>query len=115
MSIKSSSVGCASVLVGLTAISPAAVAQRPGIASNWWGSNLSFNRCMDVTSAALRELGFTPTAQLEKAVGGIYGDYMAQVICATAKGVIVVVVAGPDGITAAEHMNSITQKIQKSR
>jgi hypothetical protein len=70
---------------------------------------------MDATSAALSELGFTAIRRGKTAVGGTYGDYVAQVTCITTKGVIFVVVAGPDGVTVNDHLNSITQKIQQSR
>ena len=84
------------MVIGAIAISEAAVAQ-PSISSGWFNSNLSTNRCADTTSAALSALGFTNIQRTAVGVGGHYGDYAASVTCATAKGVIAVNVAGPDG------------------
>src|SRR5262249_50199800 len=113
MGIKSSILGCASAIVGLTALLTPAVAQ-PALTSRYWNSNLSFNRCMDTTSAALKELGFT-NSHTTTAVWGSYGDYSAQVICATSKGLIIVLVSGPDSGAATDHVQSIAQKIQNTR
>jgi hypothetical protein len=113
MGAKLSILRHAFVVIGAIAISEAAVAQ-PALSSNWWNSNLSFNRCMDATSSALKELGFTHD-RFTTAVGGNYGDYATQVICATTKGVIIVIVSGPDGATVKDHLQSITQKIQNTR
>ena len=114
MGIKSSILVCTSAIVGLTALSTPALAQ-PAVASQYWGSNLSFNQCMDSTSAVMKELSFTNITRHPTAVGAIYGDYNALVTCLTAKGVIFVTVSGPDASTAQTHVQSISQKIQNTR
>jgi hypothetical protein len=87
-------------------------AAQPVIASVYFNTPLSFNACMDRTSRVLQELGFANVQRLQTAMAFTYGDYGGDVYCITDKGIIMVVVAGPDSRIGVNHMNAITERMK---
>jgi hypothetical protein len=94
---------------------PASVLAQPALTTQYWDTNLAFNQCMDVVQGSLTSLKFTDIARTTTAVNGHFGDYSVQVICATAKGMMILIVSGPDGKTAINHAQAIQQKITAAR
>jgi hypothetical protein len=100
--------------VAAMVFTPSAFAQPASVfvSSAYWDTNLSFNRCMERTERVLGELNFTGVNRVDAVVGGGYGDYSTQVICATAKGIIIVFVTGPDSKAVGQHVLAIRDKLQ---
>src|SRR6202795_1732511 len=86
-------------------------AAQPVIASVYFNTPLSFNACMDRTSRVLRELGFENWQKIQTAIAFTYGDYGGDVYCITDKGIIMVVVAGPDSRSGVHHTTATTERL----
>jgi hypothetical protein len=110
------------VLMALAlALSPKLVmAAPPPVATGYLVENLSFDACIQRAPAALRGEGFEvtqptlPAGATLNTVGARLGDYSAVILCGP-KQVIVFVVAGPDGQTAAGYLNSLEQSLRQQK
>lgn len=103
--------GLSVALTGSALLQGAALGQ-PAMPNSYFDTALSFNACMQRAAAAMRDAGFMNIQTLATAVGGTYGDFNGQITCITPKGLVVVIVAGPDNKTALDHMTKLSQKMQ---
>jgi hypothetical protein len=92
-------------------------AQAPSVAGNvWTPPALAFNECMQRASGSLSQMGAKDLQQKTIFAGmgfttGNLGDFSAQLMCITFKGVVVVVVAGNDGATAENYRAQINRNM----
>ncbi len=107
--------GAGLVLAGGLSLQCPALAQQcatPSVSTAYFDTALSFNTCMQRGESALQAYGAENVQRLNTAISGTYGDFTVMVVCITTKGLILVMVAGPDATTGANHLNSVVQKMQ---
>ena len=68
----------------------------PSMSTKWNTTTLSLDRCKARGEDALREAKFKGIKVLNYSVFGERGDYSAMIRCATDKGVVFFVIAGPE-------------------
>jgi hypothetical protein len=67
----------------------------PSVSTKWSETTLNLERCKTRAESAVRDAGFRGVKVLQFSVFGERGDYSAMVRCATDKGLVYFVVAGP--------------------
>lgn len=103
--------GAGLVLAGVLSLQCPALA-GPAVLSAYFDTALSFNTCMQRGESVLQAYGAENVQRLNTAISGTYGDFSVMVFCITTKGLILVMVVGPDLTTGANHLNSVVQKMQ---
>jgi hypothetical protein len=88
-------------VIGLTAFAFVAAsfigsaAAMTFISTNWQDTDLSLSDCLDRAENAIRDAGFKTLSHTDYARHGLKGEYTAQVRCASDKGFVFFVIAGP--------------------
>jgi hypothetical protein len=95
-------------------------AQSSGLAAQpmslyWNELILPLDECVRRASAALTDAGFTNLQNKSPFIGASHGDYTALFFCGTHKGLITLVVAGPDSATNEAFVASISAKFPGKR
>src|SRR5437763_814155 len=87
-------------------------AAAPAISVYWNQMNLSLNNCVRLASAALTEAGFANLQNQSPFIGATHDEYAATIFCGTEKGLIALLVAGPDRAVSGAFVTSIGSRLQ---
>ena len=82
--------------VAVSLLGSTAAFAGPSMSTKWTTTTLSLERGKSRAEDALRDAKFRGVKALQYSVFGERGDYSAMVRCATEKGVIFFVIAGPE-------------------
>ena len=103
-----------SIAIGLIFAASSGHAAQP-MSLYWNEMTLPLDECVRRGSAALTEAGFTNLHNASPFILASRGDYSAAFFCGTHKGLISLVVAGPDGAMDDAFVASISQKFPGQR
>jgi hypothetical protein len=81
----------------------------PSMSSSWKSTELSERECLQHAERSVRDEGFNTRFEIVgQSVFGERGDYTVLVRCATSKGIVFFVVAGPRVAEASRHQRAIS-------
>jgi hypothetical protein len=81
----------------------------PSMTTKWNTTTLSLERCKSRGEDALRDAKFRGVKVLQYSVFGERGDYSAMIRCATEKGVVFFVIAGPEVDRASRYVDEVSE------
>ena len=90
-------------------LSGTAALAGPSMSTKWNTTTLSLERCKDRAEDSMREARFKGVKVLQYSVFGERGDYSAMIRCATEKGVVFFVIAGPQVDRANRYVDEISE------
>jgi hypothetical protein len=104
------------LISGSVFVAPGAHAQAPAMDQSIFILPMAFSDCMLKAATALRQAGGSDVKQNIGAVDmgdvtGKLGDYAANILCLTLKGVIILEVAGRDNPTAKNYIKQLEEKM----
>ena len=97
------------VAAAVTALSGAAAVAGPSMSTKWNTTTLSLERCKDRAEDSMREARFKNVKVLQYSVFGERGDYSGMIRCATEKGGVFFVVAGPQVDRTNRYVDEISE------
>ena len=80
----------------------------PSMSTKWNTTTLSLERCKSRAEDALRDAKFQSIKVLQYSVFAERGDYSAMIRCATEKGVVFFVIAGPEVDRTNRYVDDVT-------
>ena len=95
--------------VALAMSAGSAAIAGPSMSTKWNTTTLSLERCKARGEDALRDAKFKGIKVLNYSVFGERGDYSAMVRCATDKGVVFFVIAGPEVERTNRYVDEISE------
>ena len=95
--------------VALSMLGGTAAVAGPSMSTKWTTTTLSLDRCKSRGEDALRDAKFKGVKVPQYSVFGERGDYSAMIRCATDKGVIFFVVAGPEVDRANRYVDDVSE------
>ena len=93
----------------MTLMSGAAALAGPSMSTKWNTTTLSLERCKDRAEDSLRDARFRSVKVLQYSVFGERRDYSAMIRCATEKGVVFFVVAGPQVERTNRYVDEVSE------
>jgi hypothetical protein len=87
----------------------AAALAGPSMSTKWNTTTLTLDRCKDRAEDSMREARFKNVKVLQYSVFGERGDYSAMIRCATEKGVVFFVVAGPQVDRTNRYVDEVSE------
>ena len=98
--------------ISLTLLFPAfakAAGEITTMSTSWQETTMTQKQCLRRAEIAVRDGGFSKGLEIvgQSSVFGDRGAYIATVRCATSKGMVFFVVAGPSGDRVSEFRNEI--------
>jgi len=93
----------------LAMLGGSAAVAGPSMSTKWNTTTLSLERCKARGEDALREAKFKGIKVLNYSVFGERGDYSAMIRCATDKGVVFFVIAGPEVERTNRYVDDISE------
>jgi hypothetical protein len=94
--------------VALSIVGGGAVYAGPSMTTKWNTTTMNLERCKSRGEDALRDARFRGVKVLQYSVFGERGDYSAMIRCATDKGVVFFVVAGPEVERANRYIDEVS-------
>ncbi len=94
--------------VALGILGGSAAFAGPSMTTKWNTTTLSLERCKARGEDALRDAKFKGIKVLQYSVFGERGDYSAMIRCATDKGVVFFVIAGPEVDRANRYVDDVS-------
>ena len=95
--------------VALSVLGGTAAIAGPSMSTKWNTTTMSLERCKARGEDALRDAKFRAIKVLQYSVFGERGDYSAMIRCATDKGVVFFVVAGPEVERANRYIDEVSE------
>ena len=80
----------------------------PSMTTKWNTTTMLLERCKSRGEDALRDAKFKSVKVLQYSVFGERGDYSAMIRCATDKGVVFFVIAGPEVERANRYVDEVS-------
>ena len=95
--------------IAMTFLGSAAALAGPSMSTKWNTTTLTLERCKDRAEDSMREARFRNVKVLQYSVFGERGDYSGMIRCATEKGVVFFVIAGPQVERANRYVDEISE------
>ena len=92
----------------VSVLSGTAAFAGPSMSTKWSNTTLSLERCKSRAEDALRDAKFRSVKVLQYSVFAERGDYSAMVRCATEKGVVFFVIAGPEVDRTNRYLDDVS-------